>query len=722
MALELKYASDATLLLDDLVDSLGSPGNAAGVVVPVLMPSLPLVDRTKAALARRHGVAMGVAFLLPGAFIEHMAQLIGLDPLHPSWRPQGLAWRLVPLLAAMVEEGDTPRLGPACVDTRARHALARDVADRFDQYLYFRPEMIAAWDRGEAWDALPESAQGDEAWQRDLWRRLSAGLADHPHPAVRLRDLETRIHAGQGDVPTSLEVLASGPLPPTLLPLLRALATRTRVCLRALLPSTEYLGDLRAGRTQMRAGQAVDLAWEGHPLLSHLGKQAVDSFRSFEEALVTEGQEYDVIALPEPRSDRLLARLQADIRAARQPGAATTVPPVTADRSVRVHRCHGARREVEVLRDELLDAFESLPDLRASEVLILAPQLDLYGPLAEAILRDGDPSLPLRLAERRIDRSEPLVRGMHTLLRVAAGRVPLSEGLALLALPAVAARVESLGIDPATLADRVRASGITWGLNAAHRLAMDAGDQGTGTWREGLDRLLAGVWLGDADTASDGHQRPALPVSGDLGADPATLSASLDWLDGSWCACWTIGSVKPVPASGPTAWTGCWTRYWLPAMVGSTRPRPWIWSGNFAPPKRTMRARSTWMPPPWPTGWTRWLRRRCARSPGSAGTWPWAASSRCALFPAACWRSWACTMPPFRAGPGRPLGICWPRRRPAREACQVLLAPAGGRSSEPATLRRDAAEDLGAAGAGRLTRGRVQRKAGEERAQVWSGV
>ena len=324
--------------------------------------------------------------------------------------------------------------------------------------------MIAAWDRGEAWDALPESAQGDETWQRDLWRRLSAVLADHPHPAVRLRDLVTRIHAGQGDVPTSLKVLATGPLPPTLLPLLRALATRTRVCLRALLPSTEYLGDLRAGRTQMRAGQAVDLAWEGHPLLSHLGKQAVDSFRSFEEALVTEGQEYDVIALPEPRSDTLLARLQADIRAARQ-GAANTAPSVLPDRSVRVHRCHGARREVEVLRDELLDAFESLPDLRAGEILILAPQLDTYGPLAEAILRDGDPSLPLRLAERRIDRSDPLIRGMQTMLRVAAGRVPLSEGLALLALPAVAARVESLGTHPATLADHVRASGITWGLS-----------------------------------------------------------------------------------------------------------------------------------------------------------------------------------------------------------------------------------------------------------------
>ena len=73
------------------------------------------------------------------------------------------------------------------------------------------------------------------------------------------------------------------------------------------------------------------------------------------------------------------------------------------------------------------------------------------------------------------------------------------------------------------------------GLNTDHRRSMDAGDQGTGTWREGLDRLLAGVWLGDADTASDGHHHPALPVSGDLGTDPTAMSASLDWLDDLVC-------------------------------------------------------------------------------------------------------------------------------------------------------------------------------------------
>ena len=41
-------------------------------------------------------------------------------------------------------------------------------------------------------------------------------------------------------------------------------------------------------------------------------------------------------------------------------------------------------------------------------------------------------------------------------------------------------------------------------------------------------------------------------------------------------------------------------------------------------------------------------------------------------------------------------------RGPAGEARAVLLAPAGGRASDPAAVRRHAAEDLGAAGAGRI--------------------
>ena len=533
MALQLKYASNATLLLDDLVRSLGTPSTPAGVMVPVLMPSLPLVERAKVTLARRHGVSMGVSFLLPGAFIEKIAELVGVDPIHPSWRPAGLSWRLVPLLAAMVREGYSRHLAAVCVDSRAQMTLARELADRFDQYLYFRPEMIAAWGRNEHWDGLPDTAHEDEGWQRELWRRLAAGLHNYPDPAVRLADLARRVSDGTGELPATLEVLATGPLPPTLLPLLRALAGRTNVCLRTLLPSTEYLGDIRAGRAQMRAGEAVDPAWEGNPLLSHLGKQAIESFKNFDDELVDSGQEYEVMPLPESPATTLLQRIQVDVRAARQPdNLERTELNLDSDRSIRVHRCHGTRREVEVVRDELLAAFTKLPDLRASEVLVLAPDLETYGPLVEAICREGDPALPLRLAERRVDRSDQLVRAIKAMLQFAGGRAPLSEGLALLELPALETRIELLGGESETLARHLRASGITWGLNGVHRQAMDAGNLMTGTWRASLDRLLAGLWFGHGDDICDVDGHPVLPVASDLDDTPASVSTVLDWVDG----------------------------------------------------------------------------------------------------------------------------------------------------------------------------------------------
>ena len=61
-------------------------------------------------------------------------------------------------------------------------------------------------------------------------------------------------------------------------------------------------------------------------------------------------------------------------------------------------------------------------------------------------------------------------------------------------------------------------------------------------------------------------------------------------------------------------------------------------------------------------------------------------------------------------------------QRPAGEACQVLLAPAGRRASDPSAVRRHAAEDLGAASAGRIAGDRLPRNSGEETAHVWTSV
>lgn len=526
MALQIILSTSTARLIGHLVESLDQPGDA-GVLRPVLLPSRPLVERVRMALARRMGVAMGVEFLLPAAFLDRLGAALGLPPLDPAWSPEGLFWRLLPQVEALRE---LPRLRAACRDPRARLALARQVADRFDQYLHFRPEMIEAWDAGKPWKELPEEAREDEAWQRRLWQALKAAAGEAEHPAQRLRRLSEE--AGRADpacLGGSVEVLSTGPLPKPLLRVLAAFGRCAEVKLRCLLPSVEYLGEIETKRTLRLRGEDPDPNYQVHDLLAQQGRQAVETFQSLSE-LDESGQALhylDEPAVPGPRS--LLKVLQDDIRAARPPAPEQNPPEELpqAAYSLCVHRCHGARREVEVLRDALLEAFERDPQLKPEEVLILAPDLETYGPLAQALLPQAQPPLPLRLAERRLEGQDALFQALLALLRFVSGRATLSEGLGLLELEAVRAR---LGAEAAEeLLQRLPGSGITFGLDAEHRRALGAGDESSGTWRAGLDRLLAGQWMGDEAEAVDLKQEALLPLAGALGGGGDWIRA-LDWL------------------------------------------------------------------------------------------------------------------------------------------------------------------------------------------------
>jgi exodeoxyribonuclease V gamma subunit len=333
----------------------------------------------------------------------------------------------------------------------------------------------------------------------------------------------------------AVEVMSTGPLPFPILSMLKALGRRVDVNLRVLLPANAFIADIQPRWMQLVQGQAVDLEAEGNPLVAQMGRQAVEAFQGLLE-LSDGGQEFDAVAEDEDSRSSLLARIQSDVRSLRQPDARdrpvseTLLQGPRPLRSLRVHRCYGARREMEVLRDELLRAFAEIPDLRPEDVLVLAPDLDLYGPLAEAGFTQGpEPRLPLGLAERKQEQRDPLLKALMALLSLASGRGGLSEGLALLDLPALRA---GLGEDAASaLAARLKASGITFGWDAEHRRALQAGGDATGTWRAGLDRLLAGLWLGQETLAVDGNREPALAVAGELGGGRQALQASLQWCE-----------------------------------------------------------------------------------------------------------------------------------------------------------------------------------------------
>ncbi|HVE15128.1 MAG TPA: exodeoxyribonuclease V subunit gamma [Chthoniobacterales bacterium] len=512
------HASFESLL--DAVVGTWFGGQRSPVPQPVVIPSIPFSDYLQLRIANRCGVCMGIDFLTSRDFIHRATG----PHVEDAWSNRHLAWRVLPHI-----EDYAAKLGVADPSSRDRFALASLLADQFDQYGHFRPEIIQAWvaDKCAFKPALPAEDLAAEEWQRELWRKLR-DATDRPHPAERFERLKTDPAFLKGLVREfpRLLVLGSGVVDPLLVRVLDLLADAgSEVEIHVLLPSMEYLGDLRGRKTLPGTEQdpeSID-AGAGHPLLESMGRQAVGTFLLLGQL----DDQYTHWPLPgedAPGDGPLLRRLQADIRSLRPP---SRVEAGANDLSLRVHSCFGARREMEVLKDEILRAFRDLPDLRPEEIHIVTPSLEIYAPLASAVLEQGGTPLAVRLMELPSGGRDQVVEGMLALLEVArGGRYEASWLMELLQLEAVQGALGVFGDDQAVQSLRgwIRDSGVTRGL--------DTDDARPGTWEFARDRLIAGHWFGTDDSIVYPDGTFVFPVADQLAGEEKLRLRFVEWFSG----------------------------------------------------------------------------------------------------------------------------------------------------------------------------------------------
>ena len=328
-------------------------------------------------------------------------------------------------------------------------------------------------------------------------------------------------------------------LSPSYLELICEAAREIEVHLFVLNPCREYWGDIHSRREiDSRAGAADPDArylTEGNELLAAWGRAGRDSIDGLVEVQDAEWEEHFV----EPAGARRLDAVQRDIldlRLTREavrpdggpegaPGGAPRDAPGRApggtpaspcaqrsmatgseaarparndsvDDSIQIHVCHSPVREAEVLHDRLLAAFDAHPDLEPADVLVLAPDLDVYGPAVEAVFASAG-RVPCHVARARAVESRTM-RAFLDLLSLPGSRQGAETVLAPLAAPAIQARFGFGGAEVATVREWVRDAGIRWGVDEAHR-----GEEGLPatvdhTWRHGLRRLLLGYAMADA--------------------------------------------------------------------------------------------------------------------------------------------------------------------------------------------------------------------------------
>ena len=115
----------------------------------------------------------------------------------------------------------------------------------------------------------------------------------------------------------------------------------------------------------------------------------------------------------------------------------------SADRTLQVHACHGPERQVEVLREVLVGLLADDPTLEPRDVLVMCPDIEDYAPLISATFGladdDGDETrhpghrLRVRLADRSLRQTNPLLAIVAALLELADARVTASQVLDLAA-------------------------------------------------------------------------------------------------------------------------------------------------------------------------------------------------------------------------------------------------------------------------------------------------
>jgi len=540
--------------LGDLVQQpLDDPLTAEVVAVPTRGVERWLAQRLSTRLGstpgRSDGVCANFDFPFPSRLVGGAVAIAsGIEESDDPWRVERSVWALLevvdqrlgePWLATLAAHLGTA--GPSVDPERrgCRFGSVRHIADLYDRYGVHRPEMLRAWAAGDDTDGDGRALGGDWSWQAELWRHLRSGIG-LPSPAERLVDACDRLRADATllPLPPRISIFGLTRLPVSYVEVLGALAAERDVHLFLLHPSPVLWEVVAAAATAGRNDRRVirrafdktaDLA--RNPLLASWGQDAREMQLVVAAA---EGSSSDDHRPLEDNRATLLARIQADVRADRSPpgmpadssekhdDARLLIDPD--DASLSVHSCHGLARQVEVVRDAILHALAEDPTLEARDVIVMCPDIETFAPLIHATFGGGNvddgeadsnadgsassvpggagpPDLRVRLADRSLRQTNPVLGVVSELLELASARLTAAQALDLAGREPVRRRFGLDDDDLARLEEWVADAGVRWGLDAAHRATFKLEWLEANTWKSGLDRLLVGV------AAAEGGQR-----------------------------------------------------------------------------------------------------------------------------------------------------------------------------------------------------------------------
>ncbi|RJR42707.1 MAG: exodeoxyribonuclease V subunit gamma [Desulfobacteraceae bacterium] len=492
-------------LVDELAKVVQTPLSSPLVPEVIVVQSRGMERYLSMQLAQRLGIWANCRFPFPNALLEELFERVlpsaGEDA---PFVPDILSWRIMEALPSLIREPgfESIRLYLEGEDECLKSLqLSSAIADIFDQYLLFRPEMILRWERGE-----------ENHWQALLWKELSRGSGTL-HRAAQARSFLKRLQTHPPErtvLPERISVFGISALPRFHMEILAAISGFTEVNLFLMNPCKEYWGDIRS---------------DTPGLLASLGRLG----RDFMDLVIELGWE-DRSLFDDPGEDTLLHSVQSDILNLREENQEKK-PVSPEDRSVQFHACHSPMREVEVLRDQILSMLESDRGLKPGDILVMTPDIRAYAPYIQAVfdIPSSDPSfVPYSIADRSAREESSVIEPFLSILDLSGSRFGASRVLGILECRSICRK---FGLEERHL-ERIRRwvteTRIRWGIDGKGRDEVGVVPFRENTWNAGIERLLLGYAMPGGDEHMFGE---ILPYDHVEGSDAELLGRSLSFVE-----------------------------------------------------------------------------------------------------------------------------------------------------------------------------------------------
>ncbi len=421
--------------------------------VEVVVSSWPTGRWLSEEIANINGITALVRFPFPNSYFRKLvASFLGYKvEISNEWESNNLVWHILNLLPELLDREESAELKKWIIEKSSsdndidknKWQLAKNIANTLEEYDLYRPEIISQWwIDSDVYDRKDNELPANVKWQPILVKLLKDKLETEPFSIqiMRVIDAIKKNTFSIEGLPSSISLFGLNSLSPLQIKLIQALSKNIDIKIYLITPCKDLWQRHVNRRTNLE--ENLQAQTEGKWLLNAsrleatLGKMGSEFEQLLEgtgEYQLGESAEQDLFAMPvdiarnNNSKPSILEYLQQQL-VINDEFLCRDRDPL--DSSIQFIDCPGKRREVEIIRDQLLQWMSQDSTLEPQDILIMTPQVENYSPFVTSVFNDISSigiKLPWKIADRSQQSKPGIMAWVIELLDIASNNINASN-------------------------------------------------------------------------------------------------------------------------------------------------------------------------------------------------------------------------------------------------------------------------------------------------------